>query len=156
METIDIYSFLFLFFLIAPASLLFHEIGHVIGAKWVQATSIQLTLGMGKELWEGDVGNVTVTVRSLFIINSYTSTMRESPFQKKEKIIISLMGPIFSGVLALCFYGVYIIFIHESTIFIFFLFNLWLFFINLLPFRIGQKESDGYTICRLMITKNSS
>lgn len=151
METLGI--FLLLVFFIAPISLLFHEIGHVMGAKWANASSIQLTIGVGKKLWAGSISNLQITVRSLFMINSFTSTTRKNPYQRKEKIMITMMGPLFSGLLAIIIYGVYFIFIPSQMMYIFFLFNLWLVFINVLPFKIGQKQSDGYIIYTLLLKK---
>lgn len=151
METLGI--FLLLVFFIAPISLLFHEIGHVMGAKWANASSIQLTIGVGNKLWAGSISNLQITVRSLFMINSFTSTTRKNPYQRKEKIMITMMGPLFSGLLAIIIYGVYFIFIPSQMMYIFFLFNLWLVFINVLPFKIGQKQSDGYIIYTLLLKK---
>lgn len=151
METLGV--FLLLVFFIAPISLLFHEIGHVMGAKWANASSIQLTIGVGNKLWAGSISNLQITVRSLFMINSFTSTTRKNPYQRKEKIMITMMGPLFSGLLAIIIYGVYFIFIPSQMMYIFFLFNLWLVFINVLPFKIGQKQSDGYIIYTLLLKK---
>jgi len=150
-ETLGV--FLLLVFFIAPISLLFHEIGHVMGAKWANASSIQLTIGVGNKLWAGSISNLQITVRSLFMINSFTSTTRKNPYQRKEKIMITMMGPLFSGLLAIIIYGVYFIFIPSQMMYIFFLFNLWLVFINVLPFKIGQKQSDGYIIYTLLLKK---
>src|SRR5699024_1811154 len=129
------------------------EIGHVMGAKWANASSIQLTIGVGNKLWAGSISNLQITVRSLFMINSFTSTTRKNPYQRKEKIMITMMGPLFSGLLAIIIYGVYFIFIPSQMMYIFFLFNLWLVFINVLPFKIGQKQSDGYIIYTLLLKK---
>lgn len=152
---IYVVSLLTLIFIIAPISLLFHEIGHVIGASLANASSIRLTIGVGKPLWQGNVQNVQIIIRRLFLINSFTSTVRDEPFRNKEKIIITFMGPIFSGLLAAILYMIHYIFVPANLVYLFFLFNVWLVVINLLPFRIGQKQSDGYTIYKLIWNKGS-
>lgn len=149
-----IINVLLLIFFIAPFSLLFHEIGHVTGATLMKASSTRLTLGVGKKIWQGQIQNIDIIIRRLFLVNSFTSTVRERPFLKKEKLIITLMGPAYNGVLAVILYGIYYIFLQSQLIYIFFLFNVWLVIINLLPFKIGQKESDGYTIYRLILGKS--
>ncbi|MEI3604692.1 M50 family metallopeptidase [Pseudogracilibacillus sp. SE30717A] len=147
-------DFLLLFLLIAPFSLLFHEIGHAVGAKIFQASSIQLSLGVGNKLWAARWQNIHITIYTFFLVNSYVASIREERFSKKEKIIIALLGPMFSLLLATLLFIVYHAFISANVVYIFFLFNVWIFFINLIPIKIGQKQSDGYTICKLMLKRN--
>jgi len=149
----DLFTFLILLFFIAPVSLLFHEIGHAIGAKLVNASNIHITLGIGKKVFEGSIIGIHIVIRQLIIINSITSTFRDEPFRKYERILISILGPGFSVIFAVIFYIAYYAIIPAGTLYISFLFNLWLVFINLLPLKIGQKESDGYTICKLLYSK---
>lgn len=142
--------FLMLALVIAPISLLIHELGHLTGALLMKATSIRLTIGAGNILIEKQFQRVHLLIRKFFIVNSFTSTIREIPFRNREKIFITLMGPIFSSVLAfICYLTYHAIFPHYF-IFIAFLFNGWLVIMNLLPYKIGQKQSDGYTICTLL------
>jgi len=143
--------FFILVFIIAPFSLLFHEIGHLVGATLMRASAIRLTIGLGKPLWQTNFANVDIIIRRFFLINSLTSTVRNTPFRNREKAIITIMGPLFSGILTLIAYIAYSIFIATDILYLFFLFNLWLVVINLIPFKIGHKQSDGYTIYRLII-----
>ncbi len=147
-------EFLLLLLIISPVSLLFHEIGHAFGARLFKASSIQLTLGVGTKAWTGSWQNFHLTIYPFFLINSYAASTREKRFRKKEMIIISLFGPLFSGLLAILFFIVYNVFVSANIFYIFFLFNLWLFFFNLLPIKFGQKQSDGYTICKLLLKKH--
>ena len=149
----SIINLFLLIFFIAPVSLLFHEIGHAIGAKWMKVTTIHLTIGIGKTMWEGSLLNIQITIKKVFVFNSFTAMIGERPLQNKEKVFISLMGPIFSGILAFLLYLIYIA-VPMSTIYLFYLFNLWLVVINLFPFKIGQKQSDGYTIYKLLFKTN--
>lgn len=143
--------FFILVFIIAPLSILFHEIGHLVGASMMRATSIQLTIGIGKPLWYHKYANVNVMIRRFFLMNSVTSTVRTDPFSKREKIVITMMGPLFSGMLTIIAFVAYNVFVPTDILYLFFMFNLWLAIINLIPFKIKQKQSDGYTICALII-----
>ncbi|MBO1003092.1 site-2 protease family protein [Pseudogracilibacillus auburnensis] len=148
---IDIIYLLIFICFIAPISLLFHELGHVVGAILMKASFIRLTIGIGNKLWQGTFQHVQIIIRRFFLINSLTSTIREEPFERREKIMITLMGPVFSGLLAAIFYVMYHLFFSTYILYIVFLFNIWLMIINLLPFKIGQKQSDGYTIYKLIV-----
>ena len=139
-----------LIFVIAPFSLLFHEIGHVVGVKFMKATKILLIVGVGKKIFSMTLQNIEIQLRRLFVVNSFTSTIRNRPFTSKEKMFITMMGPLFSSLLALVAYLLYRSVFSNIYIYMFFLFNLWLFFINLLPFKIGEKQSDGYTIVQII------
>jgi len=151
MNWVDILQFIILLIFIAPVSLLFHEIGHAIAAKWMNATSIQLNIGAGKQIWTGSIKNIQVRIRKMFLFNFLTSTIRKQPFLKNEKIFISMMGPSFNAFIAIVAYLLYNVFTPLYSIYLFFLFNVWFVFINLVPFKIGQKQSDGYTICKLLL-----
>jgi len=143
--------FFILVFIIAPISLLFHEIGHIVGSAFMRASTIRLTIGLGKPLWHTKFANIEIVIRRFFLINSVTSTVRNTPFRKREKIFITIMGPLFSGILTLMTYIAYHALIASDILYVFFLFNLWLLIINLIPFKIGHKQSDGYTVCSLVI-----
>lgn len=144
-------TFLLLFFIIAPFSLLFHELGHVIGARANHATSIRITIGTGKSLYQKRIGNVTMVIRHFFIVNSYTETYRDEPLKKFEEIIITIMGPLFSFILSCLAYFLFVVLVHETFFYLLFLFNAWITIINLIPFRIGKRQSDGYTILKNVI-----
>lgn len=143
--------FLILVFIIAPLSLLFHEVGHLVGAALMGATSIRLTIGLGKPLWQATFANIQIIIRRFFLFNSVTSTVRTEPFTTREKIVITSMGPMFSATLTIIAFIAYNVFVQTDILYLFFLFNLWLLVINLIPFKIGQKQSDGYTILKLII-----
>lgn len=148
-----IFLIIVLIIVIAPISLLFHEIGHVVGAKLMSATKILLTIGIGKQIFSLSIQNIDIRFRKFFVVNSFTSTIRNRPFTNKEKIFITFMGPLFSSLLALLAYGIYYSFLSNIYVLILFLFNLWLVLINLLPFKIGEKESDGYIIMQLIFQR---
>lgn len=148
---ISVVIILILVFIISPFSLLFHEIGHLVGASLMRSTSIQLTIGLGKTLWQTTFANIRIIIRRFFLVNSVTSTVRTTPFTIREKIVITIMGPSFSAMLTIITYIAYHVFVETEILYLFFLFNLWLVIINMIPFKIKQKQSDGYIVLSLLI-----
>lgn len=139
-------AFFLLSFIIAPLSLFFHELGHVIGARINRATSIRLTIGIGKQLYKKRFGNVTIVIRKFFIVNSFTETYRKEPLKRLEKIIITVTGPLFSLLLTGLAYFLCLVLVQHTFFYLLFLFNAWITIINVIPFKIGNRKSDGYTI----------
>lgn len=154
---LDVILTILVLMIVAPFCLLFHELGHLYAAKMVKANVIELSIGVGKTFIKIKRKGIHITVRHFFFLNSYTSSYRQVPYLSYEKILISMMGPLFSLFLAMIWFIIYSFFGMILIFYVFHLFNLWIGIINLLPFKIGQKESDGYTICKqLAMRKNDS
>lgn len=134
---------LFVLFIIGMTSLLFHEIGHVTAARWYHASHIDLIVGAGKKVFAYSVGRLTVHVHQLFFMHFVTSSNRSSLYTSKEITMISMMGPVFSILLATVFYMLFHAFFSVYFLYVGFLFNLWLGIFNLIPFKIGHKTTDG-------------
>lgn len=150
----DYYVQLFIYIIvIAPISLLWHELGHVFGARIVQASHIVLTLGIGKPIFKQTYSNITFVIRRLFLFHSLTESQRSVPLSNKDKIVITCMGPISSLVLSLLAYGLSTLIIPHKFLYILCLFNLWVGFVNLVPFKINESKSDGYTILQMIKSK---
>lgn len=140
-------------FLVVPGSLIAHEIGHAIGAYFKKATTIRLTIGSGLPLFRFTFSRVEVIVNVVFIFGSYTSTVRDKPFESGEKIFISLLGPVINGLLAIIAYVAYDYIIAEPLFYLAFLFNMWLAVINIIPYKLGMKQSDGYIVYKILVNK---
>jgi len=144
-----IFHVFILIILLAPISLLIHELGHVYGATRMKATKVQLSIGIGSTLFQRDTNKFEIILRRFFLVHYATATVREEPFRRSEKLFITIMGPLFN---AICAFSLFLIEYYVYThliIQLFMLFNIWLVVMNLIPFKIGQKHSDGYTIYRL-------
>lgn len=144
-------TFIYLLFFVAPFSLLLHELGHVVGARIIHANNIIVHIGIGKKVAEVKVIRVTFIIRPLFFLHFKTETKRHEALTKKEAIIVALMGPLFniglSFVLVIC----YNLIITHPAIYLLLLFNIWLALVNLIPFKIGRKYSDGYVIIQELV-----
>lgn len=135
---------------IVPVSLFWHELGHLVGARIVRATHITLTIGIGKPILQRTYKNMTFVVNQLFLFHSLTETSSVKSLTRKNMVIITLMGPISSLILSLLTYSFYMLILPSTVILLTILFNLWLGVINLLPFKINERQSDGYTILQMI------
>lgn len=142
-----IFLFIVLIFA-APICFLVHESGHIAAVKIVKGTDVALHLGRGKIIWQGNWSGIHVTLRQFWFSNSYMASDREPPYTALEKIFIAAMGPFFSLLLAIGLLSAYSVFGKADIFYMLFWFNVWIGAVNLIPFKIGQKQSDGYTICK--------
>src|SRR5690554_4910662 len=93
-------QFLVFVLCIVPLSLLIHECGHALSAKVFHANKILISIGVGKKLWETETNTFHICLRLFPFLNSYSLTERQAPFNRFEKIVITLMGPVMNGVVS--------------------------------------------------------
>lgn len=84
-----------------------------------------------------------------FLYRRTCENERYVPYRTIEMISIIVFGPLLNGVFAVFFYMLYDLFPNEY-LFLLFLFNGWLALINLIPFKVKSKQSDGYMILNLL------
>ncbi|GGB33889.1 hypothetical protein F3157_04880 [Virgibacillus dakarensis] len=142
----DIYLLLWLVLFTAPVSTMLHELGHVLGAKWAKADSITLSVGAGKKLITFSFKQIQIDVFTLFFLGGSAYSERNIPYKPMEKICISLAGPVSNGLAA----AIVCVLFGSSNVFVqvLILFNIWLAVINIIPFKLNGKQSDGYTIVK--------
>ncbi|MEK3908478.1 site-2 protease family protein [Oceanobacillus profundus] len=148
----SLYLFVCLVLIIAPICTFIHELGHACGAKLVKADRIKINLGIGKRQWTSAMNNLELTWRSVYFIGGVTKTERERPYNNSEIIWITFFGPMFNGVAATFIY----IILEVNTnglLQLFFWFNVWMAVVNLIPFKFKGKQTDGFTIFRLISRK---
>lgn len=139
--------FLYILFIVSPISTFIHEFGHVYGAKTVKAESITLSIGLGRKLITIPVKRFQLTIHAFFFLGGFVRNRREVPFSRGEMIIITIFGPLNNGIFTLFFYGIYQFFPNQYILVLVF-FNLWLAIVNIIPFKLWGRESDGFIIFR--------
>lgn len=145
---------LYLLFIVAPICTLIHEGGHAIGAILVKADKIHLTIGAGKKIWEMRYKNFRFSVRKIFFFSGMTKNERAKAYSHIEIAIISISGPLNNIVFAILFYLAYNTDTYVNDFLLLLcLFNVWLAFTNLLPFKLRDKQSDGYVMIQALIKK---
>ncbi|WP_368651996.1 M50 family metallopeptidase [Ornithinibacillus sp. 4-3] len=143
----DIFIIIYIVLIVAPIGTLFHETGHAIGAKLVRADKIHLSLGCGNLSYTFRLQGFRLTLHPIYFIGGFASSERNKPYHVKEKILISIFGPFCNLIIACLIYFLYVQ-VQNEYLFILVLFNLWLAIINLIPFTLLGKQSDGYTILK--------
>ena len=140
--------------LIAPLTLFIHEFGHSIGAYLVKSDKIQLFIGVGKRIFSFHISKISIHIHTIYMLGGHTASERNPFYTKSEQIIISLFGPLLNGVMGIL--GTVLFYGSNSSVLLFFnLFNIWLCVINLIPYRIGDRQSDGYVVLKTMFGKQN-
>lgn len=145
----DINLLLFLLFIGSPISIFIHELGHAVAAISLKANQITISIGSGQALFTIRIYHITVIINRVYFIGGMTKYKRTKGFTSKELIWLTILGPVFNGVTA-CIIFTLLAILSNTYLQLLFLFNLWLALANLLPFRIKDKQTDGYTIIQLL------
>lgn len=145
----NIYFLLYLLFIVAPIGTIIHEVGHLIGAKIVKSDQISLSIGLGKRIGSFSFQNIQVNIHLLFFLGGCVNNRRDKPYQLLEMLCIIGAGPIHNAIYAIFFYLLSSVF-YNQYIHILSLFNLWLAIINIIPFKMKDKQSDGYIMLSLL------
>lgn len=151
----DIYLLLYLVFIIAPAGAVIHEGGHLLGAASVQANHISLSIGTGREIISFSCRQVRITIHLFFFLGGLAQSEREKPYTPLEIIWITVAGILSSGLFAVIFYLVYNTY-GNAYVNLFYLFNGWLAVANSIPFKMKDKQSDGYVIYKILQNRSKT
>ncbi|WP_157087716.1 site-2 protease family protein [Oceanobacillus damuensis] len=143
------HSVLYLIFIIAPLTTLIHELGHVSGSLAVNADYIQLSIGTGKRKMVLKRKRVEFNIYPAFFIGGITRSERAKPYNKTESVWITILGPTFNAITALISYLLFEVFPSEFLQLLFW-FNMWMAIVNIIPFTINGKRTDGFTILELI------
>lgn len=145
----DINLLLFLLFIGSPISVFIHELGHAVAAITIKAKYAEITIGSGRELCVFKWKKYIMRCNCFYFIGGVSKYERNTPFTSKEMIWVTLLGPVFNGILAIIIFFLLKAY-PNNYLQILFLFNLWLAFANLIPLRLNEKQTDGYTIMQLI------
>lgn len=148
----DIYLLLYLVFVVAPIGTALHEAGHAIGAKLFHADHISLSLGIGKTISSFSYVKIRIKINAIYFLGGLASSEKNNMYKPHELICIALCGPLSNGFFAGVIYILYSIY-PNSYLLLLLLFNLWIAIVNMVPFQINGKKSDGYGIYRVLTQK---
>lgn len=148
----DIYLLLYLILIVAPLSIVLHEMGHAFAARIVNADLITVTIGKGKRFKRIGLKRTQIIVYSNFLLGGVAESIRNKPYNSFEVIWITIFGPILSGIIAFLFYILNEMY-PNNYLQLFFWFNIWLAVVNIIPFKIKGKQTDGYMIIKVITQK---
>lgn len=135
------------FISILPITILLHELGHFFCALLCKASRITITIGIGKKIGQLKSKNSTLILHMLPL--SGKTSYELVHYSKYRQILISIGGPVLNGFVGflLLLPGIG----HGDQLITFWfqwlaLFNVWMFFVNILPFKFGKYSSDGWVV----------
>jgi len=138
--------------IIGPIANFWHEFGHTVAALLLKTDRIEITLGKGKEMVQFEIKTVRIKIKRIYFLGGVTNSQRVKAFNNDEKIVLALAGPFFSLLLAIlsfigCFYVMHNILLMSM------IYNSWVAFMNVIPFHLKNKKSDGYIAWQAFITR---
>ena len=139
------WEILLFFLFIVPAVHLIHELGHVLLAKQFGIKETEIVLGIGPEWFRFSCAAIRFRVHYLVFLGGYSTNSREGVLSPEKVAFISLGGPLFniaSILLALPLLSEYDFLLFH----LFILFSSWIGLVNLIPFKMGNRRSDGWQI----------
>ncbi|RYG73650.1 hypothetical protein EU245_06005 [Lentibacillus lipolyticus] len=141
---------LYLVFVAGPVGTIVHEFGHALGATWVRADKIVLSIGSGKVIYDNKWKNVSVHIHMLFFLGGMAYSERALPYRQRETIAVAVAGPLLSVAAAIVCFLWYILYPADSVLLLT-LFHSWIAFVNIIPFHVKGKQSDGYIIYKAIV-----
>ncbi|MEC5422348.1 site-2 protease family protein [Virgibacillus sp. C22-A2] len=150
----DIYLLLYLLFIVAPLSTFLHEIGHAFAARTVKADHISLSVGSGNLIKTIYLEKLKINIHIIYFLGGLAKSQRKIPYKNLEIAWVTIAGPIINGIAAFLVFYLYTMF-PNNYLQLLFLFNCWIAIINILPFKIKGKQTDGYTILQVITQKES-
>lgn len=142
---------LYLLFIVAPIGTFIHELGHALGAVLAKADTVILSIGSGKKTFQFSIKKIQIKIHNLFFIGGYIESERKLSYKNRDICLIAILGPMLNIIIAAVLFFIQKNVVNNDFIYILFLFNIWLALINIIPFKIGDKYSDGYTILRAIM-----
>ncbi|MFC7060507.1 site-2 protease family protein [Halobacillus seohaensis] len=139
-----------LLFIVAPIGLTIHEMGHTGIGLFSGSKRSVLTIGLGPPIIRIKLHKLHIIIHALYFFGGYSSNEKNSGFSPLQKILISLGGPLANGLFASFLIMTTRSFVNEPFIDLLIMFNLYLAVINLVPFRLGRRKSDGYRVLQTM------
>lgn len=134
--------FLF-FFIIVPLVHLIHELGHVLVAKLFKVSQLKIVIGKGPELFRFSFAGIKLYAHYILFLGGYSTNEQEGNLSPAKIALIALGGPFFN-IMSLILFFPFLPYAPTTVFYLFFFFSCWIGFINLIPFKIGDKKSDGW------------
>ncbi len=144
------WDILFFFFIVVPLVHLIHESGHVLVAKLFRVSGTQIVIGVGRSIGNITISDTIIKCNLIPFLGGYSTNDKEGHLTYGQQACISIGGPMLnflSIIVVLPFLNVFTHFLIDFFIY----FSLWIGIVNLIPFKVGDKKSDGWQIAASVI-----
>jgi len=141
---------LLFFYLVVPLVHLIHEAGHVCMAKLHKVKNTEIGIGVGPKIFDFYFKGTKIQLNIIPFLGGYSSNDQAGKLSHKEIALISFGGPLFT-LLSIVFFLPFWTPFQFSFSALFVYFSLWIGIVNLIPFKIGEKQSDGWQIASSLI-----
>jgi len=141
---------LLFFYVVVPLVHLIHEAGHVSMAKIHKVKKTEIGIGIGPKIADFNFKGTQIRINIIPFLGGYSSNDLTRELSHKEIAWISIGGPLFnlfSILLVLPFWTPFQF--SFSALFVYF--SLWIGIVNLIPFKLGEKCSDGWQVASSLI-----
>lgn len=127
-----------------------HELGHLIAACFYSNEKISVRIGSGVKFLYLESKMINLSL-CLIPYGGFIAFEENKKKNKRSKLLVYLMGPIFSLMLFLVLAFIYYLSTQEVYLFVG-IYNLAYFFISIIPNKDGEDfvQSDGYKILKLL------
>jgi hypothetical protein len=144
---LDILLFLFL---IVPLVHFIHESGHVFMARIYGVKGTRIVIGAGPKLGDLTIWGAGIRLNMVPFLGAHSTNSDAGQLTYDKIAWISSGGPIFN-ILSIMFVLPFWNSLYFSLTTLFIYFSLWIGLVNLIPFKIGHKKSDGWQIANSII-----
>ena len=141
--------FVILLIVIVPITNFIHEWGHILLARSLKVTGTMIELGVGPKICSFRLLGCQCQINAVYFLGAQSFNESDEVISNWNKGLIALGGPL--GNLFIAILLSISITIEDKAIWLFMLFNFWVGFVNLLPFKFFKKESDGLIFTKVLV-----
>ena len=142
------FLFVLLLIVIVPISNFIHEYGHVLMAQTLKVNGTIIEIGVGQRIISFRFFGCQCRINTVYFLGAQSYNESDIEVSNWNKALIALGGPLGNLVIA-CLLSVFIT-NDNQTVRLFILFNFWVGFVNLVPFRFLKRESDGFVFTSML------
>jgi len=147
---VDILIFVLSFVGIVLLGTFIHELGHALAARIIAFKRVRLSIGSGKELTSFQFLHIEWKFHMICILGGYTSYETPRTYHPLDVAFVAMMGPIFNGITFLLI-DLFTDKLISTSLYVFLLFNGWMFLANIVPLKWKEKQSDGYLVLKMIL-----
>ncbi|MBD8071485.1 site-2 protease family protein [Bacillus sp. PS06] len=137
-----------LLFIVVPMTVFLHEVGHGLVARVMKIDGVEVVIGTGPMLVSFQFGGIHFQFHAIYFFGAYTTNLSAHEVSEWQRGLISLGGPLVNVGVAILAY--LLLDMNHMISELFVLFNVWVGLVNLIPYKLLKRESDGLIFIKSM------